>query len=159
MVVPMAVSKSRSRHRRPTTVRRTTPPRPRSAEILLLDLARTVTIRASTVVGADDLRALIDVLVAAFAADAPLAAALRKDWLRTRGDKAAHLAIGWAREQIRVALAEALQRAREAGVARTDVDADVLAWLWLAACEAVAHEPPTAVGDRAETLAAFLTRA
>jgi len=75
------------------------------------------------------------------------------------GPLAAHLAIGWAREQIRVALAEALERGRAARVVRADIDADVLAWLWLAACEAIAHEPPSAVGDRADTLAAFLTRA
>jgi hypothetical protein len=129
------------------------------AETLLLDLSRAVTARAAAVVGTDDVRALVDALVAAYAPDAPLAAALRKDWLRTRGDKAAHLAIGWAREQVRVALVEAIERARAARAARTDVEADVLAWLLLAACEAIAHEPPAAVGDRAETLVAFLTRA
>jgi hypothetical protein len=159
----MTASRSRPRKRRPASARpaarRVAPDRPRVAETLLLNLSRAVTARAATVVGPDDVRALVDALVAAYAPDAPLAAAIRKDWLRTRGDKAAHLAIAWAREQIRVALTEALERAREAGVVRTDVEADVLAWLWLAAAEAMAHEPPTAVGDRAETLAAFLSRA
>jgi hypothetical protein len=124
----------------------------------MLELSRTITARAATLVGTDDVRAIVDAMVAAYAPDAPLAIALRKDWLRTRGDKAAHLALGWAREQIRVALAEALERAREARAVRTDVEPDVLAWLWLASCEAIAHEPPSAVGDRAEALAAFLTR-
>jgi hypothetical protein len=159
----MTAPRSRSRKRRPASKRRSrqalAPARPRLAETLLLDLSRDVTARGARVVGTDDVRALIDVLVEAYAPEAPLAAALRKDWLRTRGDKAAHLAIGWAREQIRVALAEALERGRAALVVRADIDADVLAWLWLAACEAIAHEPPSAVGDRADTLAAFLTRA
>jgi hypothetical protein len=124
----------------------------------MLELSRTITARAATLVGTDDVRALVEAMATAYAPDAPLAKALRKDWLRTQGDKAAHLAIGWAREQIRVALAEALERARSARAVRADVDLDVLAWLWLAACEAIAHEPPSAVGDRAETLAGFLTR-
>ena len=159
----MTAARSRSRPRRSPAGRRPAraiaPARPRLSETLLLELSRTITARAATLVGTDDVRALVDVLVTAYAPDAALATALRKDWLRTRGDKAAHLALGWAREQIRVALAEALERARAASAVRADVDPDVLAWLWLAACEAIAHEPPSAVGDRAEALAAFLTRA
>ena len=63
-------SKSRSRKRRPSKRRSKqvlAPARPRVAETLLLDLSRTVTERGARMVGTDDLRALIDVLVAAYA--------------------------------------------------------------------------------------------
>jgi hypothetical protein len=53
-------------------------------------------------------------------------------------------------------MAEVLQHARGAGLTRADADVEMLAWLWLAACEALAHEPATAVPDRVHALAAFL---
>ncbi|MBM4442603.1 MAG: hypothetical protein FJ027_19470 [Candidatus Rokubacteria bacterium] len=126
-----------------------------AAEPLLLALAQALSARAAALTTAD-LHALIEMTFAAYGADTPLAAALRADWLRARGDKTAGLALGWAREQVRLALAEALARGRAEGVVRRDGDLDTLAWLWLAACEALAHDVPAAAPDRVQALAAFL---
>jgi hypothetical protein len=149
--------------RRPRAARRGAPSTKRTAapavtaEALLLDLARTLTARTSQLARASDVQAIIDASAAPYAPDRPLAAALRQDWLRRRDDKTARLALGWAREQVRLALVEILQRARAARLMRADGDAETLAWLWLAACEALAHEPATAVPDRVHALTAFLT--
>jgi hypothetical protein len=62
------------------------------------------------------------------------------------------LALGWAREQARLALRDVLDRAAKAGAVRTDLDRDTLAWLLLAAGEALRHEPPDAVPDRLRAL-------
>ena len=134
----------RSPARRPVT------PAP-SAESLLLALARDLPRDASP----DDIGTIIDVLVRAYAPDAPLATVLRADWIRGRDDKTARLALAWAREQVRLALVDLLVRAR---AARGAGDADTVAWLWLAACEALAYEPEAAVMDRAHALATFLSR-
>ncbi len=106
---------------------------------------------------ASHVQGLTQAVADAFAPETALAAALREDWLRGRGDKTARLALGWAREQVRLVLGDALHRARAARLVRADVDADTLAWLWLAAAEALAHEPAAAVADRASALGAFLT--
>jgi hypothetical protein len=74
------------------------------------------------------------------------------------GDKAERLALAWAREQVRLALTDVLERATAAGAARSDVPAATLAWLVLAAGEALAHEAPDAVPDRLAALAAFIRR-
>jgi hypothetical protein len=68
----------------------------------------------------------------------------------------ARLALAWAREQVRLALAELLERAARAGAVRTDVPAETLAWLLQAAADALGHEPPEAVPDRLAALAAFI---
>jgi hypothetical protein len=68
----------------------------------------------------------------------------------------ARLALAWAREHVRLALTDLLERAARAGAARTDVPAETLAWLLLAAADALAHEPAEAVPDRVATLAAFI---
>jgi hypothetical protein len=73
-------------------------------------------------------------------------------------DKARRLALAWAREQVRLAFAELLERATVAGAVRRDVAAGTLAWLVLAGCEALAHEAPDAVPDRLAALAAFIGR-
>jgi hypothetical protein len=127
------------------------PPPPR-AETLLLALARDLSTEEPATPGPPDLAAIVDVLARAYAPDAPLARALREDWIRGHDDKTATLAFAWAREQVRLALVDVLHRVRGARAA----DADTIAWLWLAACEALAHEPPSAVSDRAHTLAVFL---
>jgi hypothetical protein len=103
-----------------------------------------------------DVRGVVDALAAARAPAAPLADALRRHWLRGRDDKTARLALAWAREQLRLALVDALHRAGAAGAVRRDLPDDTLAWLWLAASEGLAHEPPAAVADRVHALAAFL---
>ena len=127
-----------------------------SAETLLLGLARDIALRAATLERGADVEAIAITLLGAYAPDAPLATALREDWLRSRNDKTGRLALAWAREQLRLALSEVLQRARAIRSIRGDGNVDTLAWLWLAACEALAHEPPSAVSDRAHALLAFL---
>lgn len=74
-------------------------------------------------------------------------------------DKAQRLALAWAREQVRLALTEVLEHAAAAGAARGDVPAATLAWLVIAACEALVHEAPDAVPDRLAALTAFIRRA
>ena len=75
-----------------------------------------------------------------------------------RAVKARRLALAWAREQVRLAFTEVLERATAAGDARRDVPPGMLAWLVLAACEALAQEAPDAVPDRLAALAAFIRR-
>jgi hypothetical protein len=75
-----------------------------------------------------------------------------------RADKARRLALAWAREQVRLAFAELLERATATGAARNDVTPGTLAWLVLAGCEALAFEAPDAVPDRLAALAAFIRR-
>ncbi|HYE93451.1 MAG TPA: hypothetical protein VEA38_20630 [Terriglobales bacterium] len=128
-----------------------------TAERHLLDLAQALAARAAALTTTADLHALIETVFAAYGAETPLAAALREDWLRGRGDKTARLALGWAREQVRLALLDGLTRGRAARVVRRDGDLETLAWLWLAACEALAHDVPAAAPDRVQALAAFLT--
>jgi hypothetical protein len=127
-----------------------------SAETLLLALARDLTMRAAALPRAGDVDGIVATLASQYGPDAPLATALREDWLRGRGDKTARLALAWAREQVRLALVDVLHRARAPRAMRTDGDTETVAWLWLAACEALAHEPASAVGDRSHALAAFL---
>jgi hypothetical protein len=127
-----------------------------SAETLLLGLARDITVRTAALERSADVDPIVVSLLSAYAPDAPLATALREDWLRSRNDKTARLALAWAREQLRLALSEVLQRARAMRSMRADGDVETLAWLWLAACEALAHEPTSAVSDRAHALVAFL---
>ena len=157
-----ARARAPKRRRAGTAKPRPTKPRPAprvavplpTAEMLLLTLARDVSARTSSADGGPEVGTVVDVLARAYAPETPLARALREDWLRGRDDKTARLAFAWAREQVRLALVEVLQRAR---VARGAADADTIAWLWLAASEALAHEPPAAVSDRAHALAAFLS--
>jgi hypothetical protein len=134
--------------------RRTTPARPRPDgarapdETRLLRLARDVSVLAgSEPVPADVIDVLVDRLAAACAA--PRA---------RRRDKTRVLALAWAREQLRLAVRDVLDRAADAGQARTDVDRDVVAWLVVAATDALAHDPPEALPDRARALAQFLRR-
>lgn len=75
-----------------------------------------------------------------------------------RADKARRLALAWAREQVRLAFTEVLERATAAGAVRRDVPVAMLAWLVLAACETLAQEAPDAVPDRLAALAAFIRR-
>jgi hypothetical protein len=113
--------------------------------------------RGATIAPAEDVHTAVDAIAAAYAPEGPLSLALREDSLHLHGDKTAELALAWAREQVRVAMVELLERARGARLVRADGDVETLAWLWRAACEALAHEPPTAVADRVHALAAFLT--
>jgi hypothetical protein len=129
------------------------PPPPSPAETLLLALASDVSARAGDGASGSDVAAMVDMVSAAYAPGAPLAEALREP----AAEKTAQLARGWAREQMRLALMEIVTSASAAQMMRTDTDADTLAWLWLAACESLAHETPSAVADRVSALTTFLT--
>lgn len=72
------------------------------------------------------------------------------------GDKGQSLALAWAREQARLALADVLHRAATVGAARTDIGAETLAWLVFAGAEALAHEPADAVADRLHAITTFI---
>jgi hypothetical protein len=67
-------------------------------------------------------------------------------------DKARRLAVAWAREQARLALTEMLERAARTSSVRQDVPATTLAWLLLAAGEALAREPAEAAADRVQAV-------
>jgi hypothetical protein len=125
------------------------PPAPSEAERRLLALACDL-----AALGADPLPRAIDLLAAAYAPEAPLPSALQRAWLAGRGNKAAVLALAWAREQVRVAVEEMLRTASAGHVrAALGVSVSTHAWLVLAACEALAQEPPSAVPDRVRALA------
>ncbi len=127
--------KQRSKRKSPAA-RRPEPrraPRPTAAETLLLTLARDIT--------ALPLAAALETLTAAWAPSARLPGEVARAFLKSRRDKTAALALAWAREQVRLALEETL-------AAASKPQPDILAWLLLAACESIAHEPPSAVAER-----------
>ena len=99
----------------------------------------------------------LDMLATAFEADAPLPGALAHARHAALADAARALALAWAREQLRLSLGEILARAAAAGDVRVTLPADSLAWLVLAGCEALAHEPREAAPDRVKLLAEWLT--
>jgi hypothetical protein len=118
-------------------------PPPTCAETLLLTLARDLD--GAPLDGA--LRRLAD----AFAPTADLPREVYAAWTKSRREKTTSLALSWAREQVRLSLEETIARAPRARPA-LGLAPDTLAWLLLAACEAIAHEPPSAVADRVRTV-------
>jgi hypothetical protein len=118
-------------------------PKPSRAETLLLALAKDLT--------AAPLDAALRRIADAFTPGAELPREVYGAWLKTRREKTAMLALSWAREQVRLSLEETIERSPRVrpplGLAP-----DTLAWLLLAACEAIAHEPPSAVADRVRTV-------
>jgi hypothetical protein len=135
------------------------PPAAAAGERRLLDLAAELGALAPDAGFPGTLEAALDRLRAAFGGSAPAAIDVFDNWLRTRGDKTRALALAWAREQVRLGLRELLDHEVRAGRARTDLSADTLAWLVLAGCEALAHEPPGADADRLRALLGFVRRA
>lgn len=124
------------------------------AEKRLLDLARRIT-AVEAAAGGPPTHALVaglETLVAAYAPDGPLARELDAAWLRGRREKSAALALAWAREQLRLALQELLERAARAAPASTPFRPEARAWLVLAACEAIAREPAAAAPERLRIL-------
>lgn len=95
----------------------------------------------------------VRVLAAAFMPDGRTPHAVYAGWIASRGDKTGALALAWAREQVRLALEDVIERDRRRG--RVEAPAETLAWLVLAACESLAHEPPAAVADRVRALLAL----
>ena len=118
-------------------------PRPTRAETLLLTLAKDLA--GTPLDGA--LRRLAD----AFTPSADLPREVYGTWIKNRREKTASLALSWAREQVRLSLEETIARSPRPRAA-LGLPPDTLAWLLLAACEAIAHEPPSAVADRVRTV-------
>jgi hypothetical protein len=149
-----SVSSPTAARQRPQS-RRATPPKsaasrptqPSEAERRLLTLASDV---ATLAKGEQPVAAVLRRLAAAYAPEAPLPRAVARAWLAARGDKTMTLALAWARENVRLALEEALVRVPHQGT--LPGPADVRASLLLAACEALAQEPAAAVADRFRTL-------
>jgi hypothetical protein len=98
-------------------------------------------------------------IAAAYAPDGALAAAVHRAWLATRGDKTAALALAWAREQLRLGLQGVIEATPPSARGSLTLPADTLAWLLLAACESLAHEPPSAAADRLRLLLQLTGRA
>ena len=145
---PGRASGRKRRRRRATRAAPPAPPQPTEAERRLLALAREL----STLEG-DALPRALDLLAEAYGPEAPLPSALHQAWLAGRGNKTAVLALAWAREQVRLALEEILGGAPLGARASLGVPAETRAWIVLAACEALAHEPASAVPDRVRALA------
>jgi hypothetical protein len=153
-------SKATTPTRRPATVAPGSTPkpaRPSPAETALLALARTLTaLDRPEVSPRVTVATALDVLAIAFQAGAPLPRALAHARNAALADEARALAIAWAREQLRLSLGEILGRAAAAGDVKAALPAESLAWLALAACEALADEPPHAAPDRVKLLAEWL---
>ncbi len=94
------------------------------------------------------LPAALEKLAAAWGPGAPLPEHMARAWLKSRGDKTAALALAWAREQLRLSLQEIVEALPPDRRGRIGAAPDLLAWILLAACEALAHEPPQAVTER-----------
>ena len=136
-----------SRARRAPAVSSDPTPAASEAERSLLALAQ-----ALEGVGADALPRAVRMLAAAYAPDAELPAAVHRAWLATRGDKTITLALAWAREQLRLSLQGVIEATPPSARGTLTLPADTLAWLLLAACESLAHEPPSAAADRLRLL-------
>lgn len=99
------------------------------------------------------LRGALETLLDAHAAHAT---ALLDAWKRAHGDKRTALALGWAREQLRIAVADLLGRETKAGRLPAESPRDALAWLIVVASEAIASEAAGSVTDRVDALLAVL---
>ena len=109
--------------------------------------------------GADALPRALCALAAAYGPDAQLPKAVQHAWLASRADKTAALALAWAREQLRLGLQEVIEATPPSARGALPLPAETLAWLLLAACESLAHEPPSAAVDRLRLLLELTGRA
>jgi hypothetical protein len=123
------------------------PARPTDAERRLLALAREM-----EALGADALPRAVRALAGAYAPEGELATAVHRAWLAARDDKTARLALAWAREQLRLGLQDVIEATPPSARGRIPLPAETLAWLVLAACESLVHEPPSAAADRLRLL-------
>src|SRR5262245_61258743 len=128
-------------------------PRPSNAELMLLALARDVAGTGVVAAGGAQppLVGALERVAAAFGPAAPLSRALAQAWVGSRSDKTRALALVWAREQLRLGLQDTLIAAGHDGAVGA-IPSETLAWLLLAACESLAHEPSAAVPDRVRAL-------
>ena len=120
-------------------------PAPSDAERRLLAIARQITTERA------GLPAALQALADAYAPDGALPGALFTAWTTSRDDKTAALALAWAREQVRLALQELIERGPRP-LPRRPPSPDTLAWLLLAGAEAICQEPPSAAADRLRAL-------
>lgn len=152
----MKAARTRARRARPAIPR---PRRPSGIAVIegeLLALARRVSaIAAEPEPPRTSLRGALDALLEAYAADARLRSALLDAWRLAATDKRAALALAWAREQLRLAVADVLAREAKADRLRPGTPLDALAWVTLAAAEAVIHELPGSAPDRVDALVAL----
>jgi hypothetical protein len=129
--------------------------RPSPAEAGLLDLARSL---SALEPGPEALDRALGRLDEAFGPGALLPRQLAEAWLRTRGDKTAALALGWAREQVRRALADVVMGVRPVDPrAGGSASPDLAAWLLLAAAEGESREVGGTVSERLRTVCALLS--
>jgi hypothetical protein len=133
-------------------------PRPASAELLLLELAKELAELARDAEPARALSLPLQRLADAYGPSESLPHEVFRAWVRSRSDKTAALALSWAREQVRLGLQEVVERAKGAR-SRVELDSETFAWLLLAACEAIAQEPPSAVADRVRALTQLIGHA
>jgi hypothetical protein len=124
------------------------------AETRLLALAREI-----EGFGADALPRAVHALAAAYGPQAEVPNAVYRAWIGTRDDKTATLALAWAREQLRLALQDVIEATPPSARGALPLPAETLSWLLLAACEALAHEPPSAAADRLRLLLELTSRA
>jgi len=127
----------------------------------LLALARTLAAASTSTerFSGDDVIAALATIATAFQAGAALPRALAQARMEALADKTRALALAWAREQLRLVLGDVLDRATTAGAPRVGLPTDTLAWVLLAACEALADEPLQAAPDRLRALEEWLTGA
>jgi hypothetical protein len=112
------------------------------AETRLLELAGALALLPA----ADAVPVALGALAAAYAPGAPLPRAMAQAWLGSHGDKTKLLALAWARERVRLTLEELLAHTPARGP--LPGSPETRSRLILAACEAIALEPPSAVADR-----------
>lgn len=133
-------------------------PSPTPAELRLLELAQEVADLARNGDGRLALSRALATLAAAYAPSAPLPHLVYHAWVRSRDDKTATLALGWAREQLRLGLQDVVERALKTSRGGVDLEPETIAWLLLAGCEALAQEPPAAIADRLRALLQLIDR-
>jgi hypothetical protein len=123
------------------------------AERVTLDLARRIaTIATEPPPAPTSLRAALTQMTTAYASQATV---FFDAWKRARTDKRAALALGWAREQLRLAVVELLGRDARTGRLRTQVSHDSLAWIIVALGESAVADTTDAV-ERIDALTIVL---
>src|SRR3989475_5889849 len=126
----------RRRPRAPGRPTRGATPRPTPAEKRLLGLSREI--------ARLPLAAALGKLAAAGAPGGPLLYEVATAWTESRGNKTSALALAWAREQVRLSLQEIIEATPKDKRGRIEATPETLAWVVLAGCDALAHEPPSA---------------
>ena len=134
------------------TKRRPAPPPARlgAGEARLLTLARDLTALITTATPSRLLDAALERLASGAG---PMA---KRPSATSRGDKTKALAAAWAHEQARLAMHEILEHEARRGALRDDLSRPLLAWLLIAARDALAHESPDALDERVQALGRFL---